>query len=85
MLLIRLAFELPVDDLLSVRDCVVVAFEGSERGKDLVVDSFNKHHFFKGIKSISYLLRIVYSRSSQFMLLLEVVDEFGFQTEGVLN
>ena len=50
MLWVGLALEFLVDDLLGFRDCVVLPVESAERVKDLVVDSFNEHHFVKWVK-----------------------------------
>ncbi len=53
MLWVGLALEFLVDDLLGFRDCVVFPVKSAERVKDLVVNSFNEHHFVKRVKHSS--------------------------------
>ena len=49
--------ELPVHNLESVRDCVVLAFEGTEAGQDLVIYAFNEHDPIKRIEVL--LLQVI--------------------------
>jgi len=83
-----MALEFLVYDLLCVRDRVVLSIESAEWVENLVVDSFNKHNFFKWVKHGSCwrcYLGGSFKSNSLFVLLIKKVNEIRLDAKGVLD
>ncbi len=83
---LSIAFELFVNDLISITNRVIFPFECSERCKNGIVDPFVKYNLFEWIKSVQLLqITLILYRWLGIFSISKIVKDFRIETDCFFN